>query len=448
MKRRTLYLPIETKAREFLGKALLAGRAVDRGWRVFLGGIEMHEYLADSMVPGLLIENNIPEGKASRLRKLKELGYLVADLCEESALYPDPEEFWTHKMGRRSLEAADAILVVGVRSDQDIRKYRPEAARRLVLTGNPRFDTLLPHVRIVYEQDAGAIRERYGRFLLVNSNFSSANPFKTKVDVVEVLQRTGKLTTAAQVERKRRQIAYKARQMTRLRTMLTALARAGAFDSIVVRPHPSENHDSWRSWASSLSIDVEYRGSAMPWILAADMVLHPGCTTAIEALWLDRPAVSFVPEPDSEFLNQADAVSARVANAGDLLALAETWGRTDAEWRRPHLAAGRRAMRAYIDNVEPPLAADRILDAADRLDVPETGTALGVFNRVRGALNVSGWSARRAALARTQFDYRQQKFPGLAPEEVRQPLVRWIEAGVVQRMPRITRLGGSLLRLQ
>ena len=33
-------------------------------------------------------------------------------------------------------------------------------------------------------------------------------------------------------------------------------------------------------------------------------------------------------------------------------------------------------MRTYIDNVDPPLAADRILDVVDRMDVPETGTSL------------------------------------------------------------------------
>ena len=36
-KRRVLYLPIETKARELLGKTFLAARAVERGWIVVMG---------------------------------------------------------------------------------------------------------------------------------------------------------------------------------------------------------------------------------------------------------------------------------------------------------------------------------------------------------------------------------------------------------------------------
>ena len=448
MKRRTLYLPIETKPRELLGKTLLATRAVERGWRVFLGSVEMRDRLADDFAPGLLVENNIPDSKAGRLGRLKNRGYRIADLCEESITYPDAEDYCTRRVGPRSLEATDVILAVGTRNKRDIGAHRPAAAGKLVVTGNPRFDTLLPDLRAVYRDDARTIRGRHGRFLLVNTNFSPANPYKTGLDVVAELQRAGKLVTPAQVDRKRREVVYKTRQLKTLQALLVDVARAGVFDRVVLRPHPVENHDAWRTWASAVNVDVRYEGSAIPWMLAADMVLHPGCTTAIEALLLDRPVASFVPEPGSEFLTHADAISVQVANAGELLALAETWSRTDDEWRRTHLAAGRSATRAYIDNVEPPLAADRIMDVADGLDVPETGTALDAFKLACGAVNVGRWASRRAAWKRTRMGYRRQKFPGLAPDDVRTPVARWLEAGVVRQMPTITHMGGSLLRLE
>ena len=449
MRRRTLYLPIETKCRELLGKTLLAAKAVDRGWRVFLGGIEMHDHLADGFAPGLLIENNIPDSKATRLSRLRDHGYRIADLCEESITYPNAEEYCARKVGPCSLEAIDVIFATGARSERDIRAHRRAAARKLVVTGNPRFDTLMPHVRAVYDDDARDIRERYGRFLLVNSNFSSANPYKTGVDVVAALQRDGKLATPALADRKRRQVAYKTRHMRGLQSLLVEVARAGVFDRIVLRPHPSENHDVWRTWAFGVNVEVQYKGSANAWMLAADMVLHPGCMTGIEALLLDRPVASFVPEPDSEFVNQADAISVNVANAGELLALAPTWRRAADKQVRTHVAVGRSAMREYIDNVEPPLAADRILDVVDRIDVPETGTKLYTLRRACGAMmNVRRWSSRREASRKTRGGYRLQKFPGLAADDVRTPIASWIEAGVVERMPEITLVDRALLRLQ
>ena len=447
MKRRTLYLPIETKYRELLGKTLLAARAVDRGWRVFLGGIEMHEYIADGLPPGLVIENNIPDTKATRLAGLRNHGYRVADLCEESIIYPDGEDYCARKVGPRSLEATDVILATGARAERDIRTHRGASAEKLVVTGNPRFDTLMPHVRAVYDDDVKILRERYGRFLQVNTNFSAANPYKTGVDVVTALRRAGKLVTPAQVDRKRRQIAYKARHMKGLQTLLIEVVRAGVFDRIVLRPHPSENHDAWRTWAFPLDIDVQYEGSANAWMLAAEMVLHPGCTTGIEALLLDRPVMSFVPEPDVEFVNQADVISANVANAAELIALAPTW-RAEEDRVQAHVAAGRSALGGFIGNVEPPLAADRILDVLDGVDVPEVGTSWYTLKRACAKMDVRTRASRRAALRRTRGGYRLQKFPGLAADEVRAPVARWIDVGVVEKMPEISVIDRALVRLQ
>ena len=126
MKRRTLYLPIETKYRELLGKTLLAARAVDRGWRVFLGGIEMHEYIADGLPPGLVIENNIPDTKATRLAGLRKSRTSVAgsygryprDRRQGRTGHPHPSRSVGGETGRYrkpAIRYVDAACPCGVR---------------------------------------------------------------------------------------------------------------------------------------------------------------------------------------------------------------------------------------------------------------------------------------------------------------------------------------------
>ena len=147
--------------------------------------------------------------------------------------------------------------------------------------------------------------------------------------------------------------------MEGLQTLLVEVARSGIFGSY--RPPPASVGESRcvAGLGAGLCVDVQYEGNASAWMLAADVVLHPGCTTGIEALLLDRPVVSFVPEPKSEFVNQADAISLNVASAAELLALASTCWETPNEGERNRVRVCRSAMRAYVDNVEPPLAADR-----------------------------------------------------------------------------------------
>jgi len=42
----------------------------------------------------------------------------------------------------------------------------------IIVTGNPRIDLLRPELREFYRPEAEALRERYGNFILINTNFS------------------------------------------------------------------------------------------------------------------------------------------------------------------------------------------------------------------------------------------------------------------------------------
>ena len=151
--------------------------------------------------------------------------------------------------------------------------------------------------------------------------------------------------------------------------MLRDLAASGAVEKIVIRPHPVENHDVWREWAKPLNIDVRYEGSANNWMMAADAVVHPGCTTGMEGLLLDRAVFSYVPDADSEFIGEQDRASEWVTNAEELSnGLARVRG-LDQQDVRKGFAPQRERLRNSIVNVEPPYAADRILDELERIDV-------------------------------------------------------------------------------
>ena len=80
----------------------------------------------------------------------------------------------------------------------------------------------------------------------------------------------------------RRHLTFKRWQMQGLQDLLRDLASSGSVEKIVIRPHPVENHDVWREWGRPLNIDVRFEGSANNWMMAADAVVHPGCTTGIE----------------------------------------------------------------------------------------------------------------------------------------------------------------------
>jgi surface carbohydrate biosynthesis protein len=439
LKRRILYLPVETKARELLGKVLLASKAAERGWQVLLGPRFRVDEAVRGGAPGVYITASLPNTKANRLQKYRDLNHKVANLCEESVVYPDGYDYCQRKLGSRALSAVDLVFALGSRNERDIREQRPESAGKLVITGNPRFDTLLPDLRDIYRPDAERIHERFGQFLLVNTNFGRINPFKKGADTVGQMASRGVIDNE-HLAKLRAISKYKIRQMTLLREMLVWIAAEGIFERVVVRPHPTENHDDWREWAAPFGIEVRFEGSANNWMLAADCILHTGCTTGIEGLLLDRPIASFIPEPGAAVLNQSDEISAHVSGYDEFAAYALKWRAVQQAERRSRLGDQRRALGSLIANIEAPLAADRILDALDELDVPEASEGSGVPQREdlfaafrsRVYSGLGGWGRYRKRL---------QKFPGLERNEIVGPIATWLEAGVLKQMPAISALG-------
>ncbi len=115
---------------------------------------------------------------------------------------------------------------------------------------------------------------------------------------------------------------------------------------------------------------------------------------------------------------------------------------------RKSFANQRERLHEYIANMEPPYAADRILDELDQLDVPETTPEqAGVANGfVRGFLRKLRTRLPQA-VAPARSDRRRQKLGDIDEEEIRRPLTQWAEVGVVSGLPNITRFNSRLWAL-
>ncbi len=280
------------------------------------------------------------------------------------------------------------------------------------------------------------------------SGAGCVDPHRPDDDPVAKLIARGMIHEGSEADFIRRHLSFKRRQMQGLQALLRDLAGSGSAEKIVVRPHPVENHDVWREWAKPLDIEVRYEGSANNWMMAADAVVHPGCTTGMEGLLLDRAVFSYVPDADSEFIGEQDRASEWVTNAEELskgLARVRGLGQQDV---RKGLTPQRERLRKSIVNVEPPYAADRILDELERIDLPPARPAqIGVGRGVVAKIIQAGrrWLPQKPAAKRDERSI--QKFPGVAEEEISGPLAQWAEASILTQVPQITRLHDRLWAL-
>lgn len=455
MKHPILYLPIEIIARELVGKALLAAKAVDRGWLVVTGQLDELQEALFRHPPGAYFEQGIQENRAKKLANYKSLGHRTINLDEENIVYLKGKDYCQKKMGRSSLAVVDLSFTSGERNDKDVREFRPEGARKYRMVGNPRFDTLLPGFRVVYELEAQKIRSRLGRFLLFNSSFTQVNHrLAPGTDYMHYLRTRGMIENEEQAERKRREIAHKGERFEALKAMLAEIAKSKYFDTIVVRPHPSEDHEFWREWSKTHGVTVCFESNANAWMLAADAILHAGCTTGIEGLLLDRPIASFVPDPDSPILNKSDEVSFQVRDAREFVRFVEDTRYLAQDALRERLSEPRALVRKLICNVDPPLSSDRVLDALEELDLPRYtprqagfGAGFELREKITHHFNLFDQAARATIRRRPIPRKGGIKFPGLTVRELEHPIRHWHQAGLLKCMPTISKLRGQLFLL-
>jgi surface carbohydrate biosynthesis protein len=416
---RTIALPIETKVRELDGKTWLALHLVRGGARVVLGP---HGALAaniGALAPDVYVLNSADAMYRPLAARLKRAGGRVAVLDTEGGLYRSRDAYAT-RLDVELLEEVDHFLAWGPDPASIVRETmgtRPGA--EVAVTGHPTFDLLRSPADELFEPEAADIRREFGgRFVLLNTNFGYANPFtRTTVN-----QRT---ETA---ERRRMEELL----LGRLLELTTRLARSYPSTQIVLRPHPSEDHDMYRrAFAGITNVHVHHRGPVSPWLKACAVLVHNVCTTGVEAALMGRPVLAYCPTPyHVEEFSVANCVSEKVGEDDALIArVGEHLHRSDD--RRVELAGDRRAFLArYIANTDFS-AAERITSVFLSGQSSTIGArtdprslALRGFIALFGESGLDRVRALRGREARTQLAYVRQKLPGLWRSELEERIAR------------------------
>jgi surface carbohydrate biosynthesis protein len=318
-----LYLPIEISARELDSRLLLSAIAVERGLEVLLGQKWlMHDNLP-YMRPGLLLTKTLTASDGRFMEIARRHGYRTASIDEEIPGLIATRQGLRWVM-RNAVDAADAILAAGDDHRDALAEKFPDSAGRVVVTGNPRWDLLRPEFRGRISAEAEKLRARYGRYLLINTNFGLTNSAKgNSRAIVRSLARTGRLDLKRAEDRafidaaERLELA----NMACIKDLLRLLPEHFPDHQVLLRPHPGEKLHPWRDFARALPhLSVIREGAAAPWILASEALIHTNCTTGVEAFALGKPAICLRPaEPPEMDIYLAPLVNPVSRSVGDCL---------------------------------------------------------------------------------------------------------------------------------
>ncbi|WP_284152472.1 surface carbohydrate biosynthesis protein [Desulfofustis limnaeus] len=437
-----LIIPIETKVREFDAKLLLSCAAAEAGYGVVLGHQHTIQRTWRKMPCSIVFDKSVVKSNEKRFAAYKRLGNGVFAWCEEGLLLADEQDYANRKLYQPTLRQLDLFCSWGANQTRVVLNKIPEIKDRLHNVGNPRMDLLRPEVRDYFAEEAEAIKKVFGPFLLINTNFAAYNNIRGSETSLEIQKRSGKIRSSEGERLFREFVQFKERMFHAFISLVEALAKAFPAYTIVVRPHPAEDHEVWRKTVSSWSnVRIVHEGNVVNWILAAEVTIQNGCTTGIESFLLDRPTISYQPFAAKIYEDYLpDVLGMAVKSEKDLIELVRSICSGTHVADEQEQVRKRELARHFIENIDGDLCIDRIVTLLPLLRKKEDVIAGNIF--VQTARQVRNWQttwryfarsvkdrlidgqsmtlkkAGRKSLASVQEKVVKQVFPGLALDEV------------------------------
>lgn len=331
MSKTNIVFGLETTSRELDARLALASLHARRDRRIFIAGGLTGQRLATDFEGALCVGKHLIHPTATTPTayvNAKRNGSVMVHLAEEGGVFMGDESDWrwdlNHQLVPELLQAEDFVCTWGDFQRDHYRKRAPEPGN-IRTTGHPRFDLYKPRFRAIYDAERDELRRRFGRFVLWCSNFGMVNdpegPFNTFSPMMGYIPENDDVRLRF-IER----WAYQQRTFAEYIQLFHKLSRARPDINFVVRPHPSDNVDFLRwSFRGVRNIHVVQEKTVAPWLLAAEAMLHDGCTTGLEAYLLGCPIVNFRPVEDgSQVFYLPNLFGHRSSKQADAIAAIET----------------------------------------------------------------------------------------------------------------------------
>jgi len=296
-----LLIPVENQVRELDAKLLLACVAAKRGLSSILGPKRDVEFRIASFPRSVFLSKSLRIGNRKFFPISRQLGHKIVAWDEEALVHLPAEIYFSRRLSSKGMEYVAHLFAWGDDNAELWRQYPDLPAETPIhVTGNPRNDLLRPEIRLYYENDVNHIRNTYGDFILINTNFNHVNAFYPGQNLFKPVKTPDEIAEFGQAARGMpREYAegfrdHKQAIFNDFQQLIPELEKSFPDHTIVVRPHPTENQEIYCKIADGCRrVNVTNEGNVVPWLMATKAVIHNGCTTGVEAYVMRVPAISY-----------------------------------------------------------------------------------------------------------------------------------------------------------
>jgi surface carbohydrate biosynthesis protein len=456
-------MPVENQVRELDSKILLACVAARRGFLSVIGFRREIHFHISSFTPGIYLSKSMTTASDLMFQIMRNLGHEIVAWDEEALVHLPPETYYSRRLSPAAMALVSHMLAWGLDNAELWRQYSqlPNGAE-IDITGNPRNDLLRSEIRPYYNKTVEELRNKYGDFILINTNFNHVNAFYPGLNLIVPSDKPGEQPEFGRAARgMSREYAEGLRDLKqavfeKFQQLIPALEKEFPKYNIIVRPHPTENQEIYRNIASRCNrVRVTNEGNVVPWLMATQAVIHNGCTTGVEAYAMGVPAISYravVNEHyDYGFYRLPNLLSHQCFDFDELRL---TLGKILADKLGPAAGDERKTLaNKYLAALDGPLACERIVDICHKMvDRQPAISRPALRHRLKGYCMANMRTLKRkfkARLpsARNKPEFHRHRYPEISLKEMGERISRFQQVLGDRRELQVDRILGQFFQI-
>jgi surface carbohydrate biosynthesis protein len=431
-----LLIPVENQVREMDPKLLLACIAAREGFSSVIGSRREMELNIDSFPHSIYLSKSMTVRSLLFFRAASRLGHEIVTWDEEALVHLPAETYFSRRLNPTAIRFVSHLFAWG-QDNVDLWRQYPHLPKEtsIHITGTPRSDMLRPEILPFYEKEVSELRRAHGNFILVNTNFNHVNAFGADMNLFKPANKPGKKQKFGRAARgMSREYAegfrdHKQAVFENFLRLIPELDKSFPDHTIIVRPHPTENQEVYQSIASQCShVRVTNAGNVVPWLMAAQALIHNGCTTGVEAFVMRIPAISYRAAVNDYYDNGFYRLPNKVSHqCFSLEELKETLRRILAGELGAASGEEREALiEHYLAAQDGPLACERIIDILQELASGQADQdnhpAGGRFERwlITKGLQLVRQVKSNLPGSHNRPEFQRHRYPGISTEELTQ----------------------------
>ncbi len=284
----TVIIPIEVKVRELQNRIYLAKNILSKTSHDVILGSQKDIQWKLSFYNCIYLDKGSGTLLVNFLNSIKKNKNVIYQIEEEGPIYSMSNYQKKLRYPQKIFSLIDFFFLWGKKDYDFISKKTNK--KNFTVSGHPKFDLLKKQNIKIFEHDVRKIKKKYGNFIFFSSSFSEDYVMDKKIYdkyAKSYLPNNKKdfLKMLREKEDFNKNYFFSIK-------MLKKLAEKKKNLKIVFRPHPGQDLGKVKKrFKDFQNIIVTKNHCITPWIIASDLYIHSGCTTAFEAQKLKKKII-------------------------------------------------------------------------------------------------------------------------------------------------------------